>query len=589
MKLRLIVATFVFASLAAVAYQLHVPGRPAALTAYVPQDALLSIDSPDFAALLGRWARSPESRSWLASDNYAVFQNSRLFGRLSDAQDQFAAVAGVPAGTDLLQQVAGTQSVFAWYDIGNLEFLYITRMPSAESSKSELLQQRAHFERRHAGNTDFYIRTAGSPVHTVAFAQVSTSSGDLLLLATREDLIANALALIAARASVQSLSQEPWFTDASAALPSEAAAPALHMVLNLDRLVPSPYFRSYWVQQNISLMHQFRAAVSDLYLEPNDFREERALVPRSPEPAPSAAPDLNQITARIDPANPPGVFRAFATSDPSEAITAIDEKLLGASSHAATLDESAPDPNLDTPQTGSASDLEVRIDTPPPASPAASSELLRRACTAAGLNAVMTLSTAEPPDGLWIPIRSGVVLQASTAWNAESFAVALQQRLRGTLTVGDAGIAFHPVSAAGQTIYALRGPRPLFFAVQGKLALIADTQASLASMLAEHPTGAMPQANAPTLIAAYHHAAQRPPLGQLAHLIDGPENTANGQVSTNPSAPNTGPQATSTPAFFSGNLRSIADTFATLESERITQRTIDSNLRQTVLYTWQHK
>jgi hypothetical protein len=589
-KIRLLLATFVFASLAAVAYQLHAPSAPASLTAYVPQDALLSIESPDFAALLHRWSNSPESKSWLASDNYAVFQNSRLFSRLSDAQDQFAATAGIPTDTALLQQLAGTQSVFAWYDIGNLEFLYITRIPLQQSNQSQLLQARSSFTRRHAGNTDFYIRTTGSPAHTVAFAQVATPSGYMLLLATREDLIANALELIAHHASVQSLRQEAWFSTASSALPAEPSAPALHMVLNLDRLVPSPYFRSYWIQKNITWMHQFRAAVSDLYLESNDFREERALIPRSPEPALTAVPDLTQLTARIDLAHPPGVFRAVATSDPTEAITAIDEKLLGASNRAATLEEVAPNPDLDTPQTGSDHDLEVRIDTPPPATPTASSELLRQACQTAGLDAVMTLSTTEPTDQLWIPIHSAVLLHAAHSWNPSSFADALQQRLRGTLTAANLGIAFHPVATSGQTIYSLNGPRPLFFALLGNLALIADTQAALASIIAQQPTASAPEANRPTLIAAFTHANQRAQFQQLTSRIDGSSNASNNtSATTTPDNPYTTTDTTATPAFFSRNIRSLSDTLAALESERITQRTVDSNLRQTVVYTWKHK
>jgi hypothetical protein len=37
------------------------------------------------------------------------------------------------------------------------------------------------------------------------------------------------------------------------------------MTLNLAAIVRSPYFRSYWVQQNITEMKQYTAALSDLY------------------------------------------------------------------------------------------------------------------------------------------------------------------------------------------------------------------------------------------------------------------------------------------------------------------------------------
>ena len=142
------------------------PAAAASLTAYVPQDALLTIESPDFAALLHQWTNSAESKSWLASDNYSVFQNSRLFGRLSDAQDSFAKAAGIPAGVDLLNQVAGKQSVFAWYDIGKLEFLYITRMPAEQADRTQLFQARG--TPSNAATPATLISTSAPPGPTTA-------------------------------------------------------------------------------------------------------------------------------------------------------------------------------------------------------------------------------------------------------------------------------------------------------------------------------------------------------------------------------------------------------------------------------------
>ena len=333
MKARAALALLLIAASIAIAYQVRTTQQaatPASLTAYVPQDALLTIESPDFAALLHQWTNSAESKSWLASDNHAVFQNSRLFGRLKDAQTSFATAAGIPASVDLLNQVAGKQSVFAWYDIGKLEFLYITRMPAAQADNAQLFQARASFERRHAGNSDFYIRTSGADYGTVAFARVPGASGDLVLLATREDLIANALKLIAAASPANSIRQQAWFRDVSAALPAQKPAPVLHMVLNLDRIVVDPHFRSYWIQRNITWTRQFRAAASDLYIESGRFREERVLLPNSTRTA--ANLNLAPLTALV-PAST-GVYRATAVRDPAVAVTAIQEKLLGRSTTA---------------------------------------------------------------------------------------------------------------------------------------------------------------------------------------------------------------------------------------------------------------
>ena len=78
MKIRAIVALLSLTAGIAIAYQIratHPQAAPASLTGYIPQDALLTIESPDFATLLHQWNNSAESKAWLTSDNYAVFQN----------------------------------------------------------------------------------------------------------------------------------------------------------------------------------------------------------------------------------------------------------------------------------------------------------------------------------------------------------------------------------------------------------------------------------------------------------------------------------------------------------------------------------
>ena len=597
MKIRAALALLLLIAIAAIAYQVRTTQRstaPQSLTAYVPQDALLTIESPDFASLLHRWTSSPQGRTWLASDNYSVFQNSRLFGRLTDAQTSFATAAGIPAGAGLLNEVAGKESVFAWYDIGKLEFLYITRMPAAQAEQSQLLQSRASYQRRHAGNSDFYIRTSGTDYSTVAFAQVSTPSGDLLLLATREDLIANALALIAAPSPTNSVMQEPWFHDASAALPPDNPAPSLHMVLNLDLIAKDPHFQSYWIQRNITWTRQFRAAASDLYLEPARFREERVLLPKSPEPAAAATPDIAALAALAPPST--GVFRAVATQDPSIAVTAIQEKLLGSYTGPPPDAEYAPNPSLEAPQTGSAGDLETLIDVPPPVSAAASTGGLTQVLQSANLDAVLTLSSAQSPaeaGGLWVPIHSAVVLHTANPANQQTLASALQQTLRGSLTTANIGIDLHPTDEAGTTIYAVTGPRPLLFVLSstpayGNLILLADDKPLLLDLL--HNLAANPPqrtATPATWIAAFNHTSQRAPYARLTSLIDGTNNQTADATAGPTAGPNGNVEVAAAPAFFSRNIRSLSNAFSTLESERVVERTVDSNLRQTVTYNWQ--
>src|SRR5260370_7041664 len=157
-------AILVFVSIASIgaswaAFQALAPEAPP-LSRYVPAGSLLYLQAKDFSTVLGDWNASPQKASWVKSKNYEVYSRSRLFLRLQGASDQFAAAAGLPPNMNFLTQVAGTQSAFALYDIGKLEFLYITKLPSASSMQSTLCQTRAKFETRSAAGLTFYVRRA---------------------------------------------------------------------------------------------------------------------------------------------------------------------------------------------------------------------------------------------------------------------------------------------------------------------------------------------------------------------------------------------------------------------------------------------
>jgi len=136
------------------AYQAAAPVLPP-LSRYVPSGALLYLEAKNFSSVLADWDSSSEKKEWLHSSDYEVFSRSRLFLRLKDAGDKFTAAAGLPPDMNILHQVAGTQSALALFDIGKLQFLYITRLPSANGMQSALWQTRSKFETRNAGELNF--------------------------------------------------------------------------------------------------------------------------------------------------------------------------------------------------------------------------------------------------------------------------------------------------------------------------------------------------------------------------------------------------------------------------------------------------
>jgi len=571
-----------------------------ALSAWTPQGSLLAIEAKDFSALLKDWTSSEQERTWLASDNYAGFSRSRLFSRLGEAQQQFAESAGLPPDINLLHQVAGKESLFAWYDIGNLEFLYITHLPANSAEQTTLFQQRSKFEARKSGAETFYLRSSAGAdgsgqTRTVAFA----THGDYLLLATREDLIANALLLMQGQGNLD-LREEHWYAASTAA----ASGPAgdLRMTLNLAAIVPSPYFRSYWVQQNITEMKRYAAAETDLYRTSQSFREERVLLPKSTEllTAVDVAPVLGLLPSDA------GVYRATANPATDQIVAALGEKLLFR--NIAPFRDSRIAPVADPfPQNiGSATDLETRIDLPPPPAQPLSAAVapLHALLDAAHVEAMLIASSttdratgdaasADASEPIFLPIRSMVLLSASAPWNPETLQAALTEALRSRLTAGDNGLHWQPRSRGRLAWFELEGLQPLVFAVQGSVCVLASDSETLMDSIAREP-GAKAPAETATVAAGFNHTAERGNFARITALLDrrssrqrrlGQQVQADHEEIGSPESPDG-----EAPGFFARNIRSISDTFQTLDSQTFLERPdLKMNVvRQTVVYQWKH-
>ncbi|HEY0306649.1 MAG TPA: hypothetical protein VGB94_00665 [Acidobacteriaceae bacterium] len=545
-------------------YELLTPTSPT-LAMWIPQGSLLSIEALDFAGLLKDWSKSPEQQKWLTSDNYADFSRSRLFSRLGDAQGQFATTAGLSTGMNFLSQVAGKESIFAWYDIGNLEFLYITHMPSAAAEQTPLLQLRSKYQQRQAGTENFYIHTEGEPRRTVAFAV----HGDYLLLATREDLIANALLLMQKQAQ-QSLTDEPWY--ASALTAAHAPAGDLRMTLNLARIVPSPYFRSYWIQRNITAMKQFSSSVSNLYRTSDSFREERVLLPVSPDNIPASV-DLQPMLALLPASS--GFYRASAQSGIDQVLDAINDKLLTRGPSPYRDDRVAPVADVSVQNAGSPTDFDTRIDETPPQQQSLSATLasLRAVLESAHVHSMLvTSTTADAVGDLFIPTHSAVILAAAAPWNGAAMQAALTDALRAHLTTSDHGLTWQQHSEDGTTWYELSGLQPMAFAVKGQVCLFASDGITLLQMLRSSQKNARTPRIA-SVVAGYSHTVEREHFLRLTSILDGKSKPAN---------------AGDTPPFFSRNMGSLANTFSSLHAETFTEvpDKETNTLHQTVLYQW---
>jgi hypothetical protein len=536
-----------------------------ALARYAPPGAMLYLEARDFCSLLAQWNGSQQKSVWRRSANYEMFSRSRLFLRLKEAGDQFAAAAGLPPDMNFASQVAGSQSAVALYDIGNLQFLYITKLEPGKAEQTALIQSRSKFETRSAAGATFYYRKDEEKKREVAFAV----SGGYLLLATREDLMTGALELMAGSGKSSSIESEAWWTR-----PVAAAGPPgdLRLVLNLEKIVPSPYFRSYWVQKNITAMKAYSAAVSDLHLSSTAYHEERVLVKKEGSAAESAAGDGSAAVAELAPLVPAdaGSYQIVATPPAAETLSRLEAQLLAPATVLGPAAETAPQVALTSGETGGGGDLETRIDQPPVATgpQTAPSEPLTNLLAQNPVRASLQVWNTElDKDGVFVRVHSALVLLGSSDWNESSARAAIGDFVRPLLTTGALGAGWRQKAGHQE----LDGLWPLAVAVRGKALILADDSRLLSqfSSNGKHTTGAQPA----MFLAGWSHARERARFVRMTRLLDGQSGGEEGEASR-------------VPEFFSGNMASLSSVLAGFSSQKVVVRDAGDKVLQSVAYEW---
>jgi hypothetical protein len=531
------------------------------LAQYTPAGALLYVQAADFSALLSQWENSAEITPWLKSSAYQVFRNSRLFLRLADAEKEFSSAAGVPTDFHLLRQSAGTESSLALYDIGKLEFLYITRLPGAGAMQSALGQAHAKFETRSAGNVTFFVRKDPQSGREVAFAV----AGDYLLLATREDLLAKSLKLFGGE-DLPTLAAESWWSHAVAA----AGAPSeLRMVLHLETIVPSPYFRSYWIQRNISELKQYSAAVSDLFQTDREFREERVLLRKNPATDPASLGEGSAAVAdllRLLPRSV-GVYQAKANPALAECVSAIETKILSGAINVGTRPQnSAPQLTFASRDAAESSDLEARIDQPAVPAPNQRGDHSPLADIFGKDPAIAILqlqSSDTDADGIFVRVHSAIILRGNAEWNDAEVRSALADEAQTNVTTDRLGFAWQQHADHAQ----LSGLWPFAVATRGKDLFISDSPQLLSAVLS---VGNRPAAAQPAVYTAgFNHLREKNNFNTMARILDSSGRSINEQQS---------------PRFFSQTIGSLSATFHALASEKIVVHDQGPVVRQTVSY-----
>jgi hypothetical protein len=524
-------------------YQAGSASRPVARL--FPGGALLYLEARDFSRLLADWNSSTVKQDWLGSDNYTVFEQSNLFLKLNGVYKAYGAAAGFTPDMASLRALAGDESALALYDLQHVQFAYVTHLPESKIAQTRLWLGRQSFQSRQAAGFTFYVNTSADS--TVAFA----SANGYLLICTDEERMAGMLGLIANQ-DTPNIASEGWYKQSTEA----AGAPGeLRLAMNLENLVESTYFRSYWVQRNASDVRRFVSGVADINRTSSEIREQRLFLKRPglPEELPpadaiAAAGSLEQIV----PDNA-GLDRVWAGPRKSDAEALVD-RLFNPRPFNDVMPLYSPAEDR-TEAAGSEADLETHIDQPPlPKTSAAGQDLAAKILAPADILAMIQLQSSQPrPNTSFIALPCAIGLQSRTSWDADI----IKNAIGGSWTSQTRG---------PYTVLQPAGLGEIAFAVAGPVLVIANSQELLQSIV-DRPAAA-PSAATATYVARFHHDRERANYARLMTALDFSQSRPGQQ-----------------PAFFSGNMASLSSALRRVNGIALTERNIADRVEQRVVYS----
>jgi hypothetical protein len=425
---------------------------------------------------------------------------------------------------------------------------------------------RTRFEERQAGGVPFYLRTDPASKRTVAFAVTK----GYLILATRDDLVAQSLELLAGRAG-SNIAAGRWYRDAVAQSNERGE---LRLVMNLELLVKSVYFRSYWVQRNVSSILPYWAGVVDVKRSADTIVETRAFL-RTPGSAPVSG---SAIVTRMQALVPPeaGVYKAAESSDSSTLANLIVRKIIGMPSEQSRDWRDAPDAVSPDNRTGGEGDLETRIDEQPlPADPglAASRVAVRGAVDQGGARALLLVQSSVA-DGAFVRTPSVIVLGSAMDWNRDSVRSAMGDAAARLWTTSHLGAGWTTSTVGRHSFDRLDGLGTLLVASDGPLLFLGNDAALMGAVLDRTAIGA---ATTPiTYAAGFRHTRERASYERVMSALD--------FTSTAPAFGFVRPEGMAPPSFFSGNIASLSRVLSKIGEIRVTQEEPGAATIQRVVY-----
>jgi hypothetical protein len=283
------------------------------LAGVMPKGALLYIQARDLSALMKKWLASPVRKDFYGSPSFDAFSRSHLYVKLQNRKADFDQALGFSIGEDRLAELAGGASALSVYDIGKLELVFVTEIPSVKAVQSTMFKAAPQFEQKSASGVPYYLHEVTTDGGRLNQQFCFAYSGGKLIVATTEGLMVRALTAATAG------SKESLLSDVMATGTPAAGFSAHDVTLWLDqgKLNKNRHFINYWIYHNTAdnednSISNIESGLIDLEFASDGMRERRWFVLKTgdgPQPAGKSGISAEDTSALLRFA-PPGVGMA---------------------------------------------------------------------------------------------------------------------------------------------------------------------------------------------------------------------------------------------------------------------------------------
>ena len=238
------------------------------LASTVPPDPLVYLEVRDFGGGLQKLLESDFAEALPNTRAFKDFTKTKLFNKLADRINELQEVTGFGLTVDRAREVAGERAAFALYDIGELRFVFVTRISSELLADTALWRMRERFEERRLGELTYFVKEDPNGRVSLMF----TSVDDTLVVGTDFNRFEECLALL--EGGGESLASSDRF---KAAFPEDFDFEDAALFLDQERIAATPYFRAYWVFGNQADLTGIKRVVISLRFGDDGISESRWL------------------------------------------------------------------------------------------------------------------------------------------------------------------------------------------------------------------------------------------------------------------------------------------------------------------------